>query len=76
MRTIFKLFVLIVIISSCSKSAPMVFSTNPGNFNFGWEFVKDPAGDVSADLFQKTDDLVSLVCPFVRKGKVFFRSIL
>ncbi|MDP3914051.1 MAG: glycoside hydrolase family 2 TIM barrel-domain containing protein [Bacteroidota bacterium] len=52
--------VLTIILSSCSTSAPILFSTEPGNFNSGWEFIKDPSGDISSEMFQKTDEKQSV----------------
>jgi len=51
-KTLF-FIVLTIIFSSCSTSAPILFSTEPGNFNSGWEFIKDPTDSISALLFQK-----------------------
>jgi len=53
-RKIINLFVLSLLISSCIKSAPIFFSTQVGNFNDGWEFIKDPTTAISPDLFQKS----------------------
>lgn len=54
-RRIFNLIVLSLLVSSCLKSAPVLFSTQKGNFNDGWEFVKDPADSISPKLFQKNE---------------------
>jgi beta-galactosidase len=56
---ILTLLFLTVFLSSCGKKPAVVFSTGPGNFNAGWEFVKDPTGNISPELFQKTDDKTS-----------------
>ena len=54
-RRILNLIVLILLISSCSKLAPIVFPTDPGNFNSGWEFLKDPTDSISPEMFQKNE---------------------
>lgn len=53
-KTLF-FIVLTIIFSSCSTSAPILFSADPGNFNSGWEFVKDPTDSISSALFQKDE---------------------
>jgi len=52
-RKVLNLFILTLLVSSCSKSGPILFSTESGNFNSGWEFVKDPTDGISPELFQK-----------------------
>ncbi len=55
------LFIIILpfLVSSCYKSTPIIFSTETGNFNSGWEFIKDPSGDISSELFQKSGEKTS-----------------
>ena len=53
-KTLF-LFLMSLLVSSCHQSTSIVFPTEAGNFNLGWEFIKDPAGHISPELFQKTD---------------------
>ncbi|MDP2336611.1 MAG: glycoside hydrolase family 2 TIM barrel-domain containing protein [Bacteroidota bacterium] len=55
-RKLLNLFLWSLIVSSCVKSAPIIFPTDEGNFNSGWEFVKDPTGSISPELFQKNDE--------------------
>lgn len=53
-RLILFLF-LLSIFAGCNPRPKIIFPTNEGNFNSGWEFVKDPTGDISAELFQKNE---------------------
>ena len=53
-KTLF-FIVLTIIFSSCSTSAPILFSADPGNFNSGWEFVKDSTDSISSALFLKDE---------------------
>ena len=53
------ILILGILVSSCHKSTPIIFSTETGNFNSGWEFVKDPSGEISSELFQKSDEKAS-----------------
>jgi len=53
-KTLF-FIVLSIILFSCSTSAPILFSTEPGNFNSGWEFIKDPTDSFSSALFLKDE---------------------
>ncbi|MDP3644218.1 MAG: glycoside hydrolase family 2 TIM barrel-domain containing protein [Bacteroidota bacterium] len=53
-KTLF-FIVLTIILSSCSISAPILFSTESGNFNSGWEFIKDPLDSISSELFLKDE---------------------
>lgn len=46
---------LLALFSGCKSDAKIIFSTETGNFNSGWEFVKDPADSISPDLFQKKE---------------------
>lgn len=56
MITRLTLFVIILnVFAGCNSPKKIIFPTNEGNFNSGWEFVKDPSGVVSAELFQKTE---------------------
>ena len=56
MATKFNLFVLLLaLFAGCNSRAKIVFPTESGNFNAGWEFIKDPTGEISAELFQKSD---------------------
>jgi len=50
-----QLIVLSILVSSCLKSAKVVFPVNKGNFNDGWEFIKDPTTPVSPGLFEKSE---------------------
>jgi beta-galactosidase len=54
-RKTLHLIVLSILISSCLNSAKVVFPVNKGNFNEGWEFIKDPATPISPDLFEKSE---------------------
>jgi len=54
-QRIFYLVILCLLLSSCLKSVPVMFSKQEGNFNEGWEFVKDPAESISPELFKKSD---------------------
>jgi len=45
---------LLTVLAGCNSNPKIVFSTEEGNFNSGWEFVKDPSGEISAELFQKS----------------------
>lgn len=49
------LILLSILVSSCLKSAHVVFPVSKGNFNDGWEFVKDPATPISSGLFEKSE---------------------
>jgi beta-galactosidase len=52
----FTFFMLVLaLFAGCNSSAKIIFPTNEGNFNAGWEFIKDPSGEISSELFQKTD---------------------
>jgi beta-galactosidase len=53
------ILILPFLVSSCHKSTPIIFSTETGNFNSGWEFIKDPSGEISSELFQKSDEKTS-----------------
>ncbi|MCX6237618.1 MAG: DUF4982 domain-containing protein [Bacteroidia bacterium] len=53
-RRILNLIVLSLLVTSCIKSAPIFYSTQAGNFNDGWEFIKDPTAPVSPEMFQKS----------------------
>lgn len=56
MKTRFTIFLLLFgLITGCNSRATVVFPINKGNFNDGWEFVKDPKTDISPELFQKND---------------------
>jgi beta-galactosidase len=37
------------------KSTPVLFSRLEGNFNEGWEFVKNPADSISKEMFKNND---------------------
>ena len=52
---IIKLFILCLLVSNCTKLIPVKFSTEVGNFNSNWEFIKNPADSISRDLFLKKD---------------------
>jgi|GEM_PF-126883 len=52
---IIKLFILCLLVSNCTKLIPVKFSTEVGNFNSNWEFIKNPADSISRDLFLKND---------------------
>lgn len=58
-RKVINIVIVSFLVSSCSKSASILFSTEPGNFNSGWEFVKDPADSISSALFLKNDQQAS-----------------
>lgn len=51
LRNTFYLFILSLLFSCIDKS-PVVFSTAEGNFNDGWEFIKDPADSISPEMFR------------------------
>jgi beta-galactosidase len=52
----FTFFMLVLaLFAGCNSRAKIIFPTNEGNFNAGWEFIKDPVGDISAEIFQKND---------------------
>lgn len=55
LRKTFFFIVLTIILFSCNTTAPILFSTEPGNFNSGWEFVKDPTDSLSSALFVKDE---------------------
>lgn len=50
-RSLLKLFVLSLAILSCKRSPELFMSNGEGNFNYDWEFVRDPGGPVSIELF-------------------------
>ncbi len=52
--TIFLL--LLALFAGCDSQTMVIFPTEVGNFNSGWEFVKDPTDSISPDLFQKKDN--------------------
>ena len=54
------LVILCFLISSCIKSSPVLFSKLEGNFNDGWEFVKDPTDSISPELFKKNEQQSSV----------------
>lgn len=57
MTTRLTLFILLLaLFAGCNSKAKIVFHTESGNFNSGWEFVKDPSGEVSPELFQKSEE--------------------
>jgi len=47
---------LLAFVAGRNSQASNFFPVEPGNFNSGWEFVKDPTGQVSPDLFQENND--------------------
>jgi len=47
---------LLALFAGCKSQTKIIFPTEDGNFNAGWEFIKDPSGSISPELFQKTDD--------------------
>lgn len=47
---------LLALFAGCNSPQKIIFQTDEGNFNSGWEFIKDPSVEVSTELFQKTDD--------------------
>jgi len=49
------IMLLLALVAGCNSKARIVFPTDPGNFNSGWEFVKDSTGNISPELFQKTN---------------------
>ena len=53
-KTAFLAF-LLAVFAGCNSRQTVVFSTNVGNFNSGWEFVKDPADSITEVLFQKDE---------------------
>lgn len=53
------LFLLTSLLSSCMKSSPVMFSKLEGNFNEGWEFVKDPVDSISRELFKRNNHPLS-----------------
>ncbi len=57
---IFKLFILCLLVSNCTKLVPVKFSTEDGNFNSNWEFIKNPTDSISRDLSLKKDQQQSL----------------
>ncbi len=59
-QKIFYLFILSLLLSSCLKSAPVLFSRLEGNFNEGWEFVKEPTNSISPELFKKNEQKSSV----------------
>jgi beta-galactosidase len=59
-RTLLKLVVLCFVVSSCVDRTDSISANEDGNFNFNWEFMKDPADSLSAGLFKKADDKESL----------------
>lgn len=46
---------LLALFAACKPDAKIIFSTETGNFNSGWEFVKDPADSITPELFLKKD---------------------
>ena len=57
MKTRLTLYILLLaLFAGCNSPQKVIFPTNEGNFNSGWEFIKDPSGEVSTELFQKTDE--------------------
>jgi beta-galactosidase len=61
MKTRITLFMLLLaLFAGCNSRSNIIFPTNEGNFNAGWEFIKDPSGDVSPELFQKSDKKESI----------------
>jgi hypothetical protein len=54
MRNIILQITLILFFTSCIRQASDSSSAYEGNFNFDWEFIKDPARSISPDLFGKT----------------------
>ena len=59
-KRILYLLLLTSLLSSCMKSSPVLFSKLEGNFNDGWEFVKDPSDSISAELFKKNEQQSSV----------------
>ncbi len=55
---IFRFTIFIFLLTAfvgCKSPAKIIFPTDPGNFNSGWEFVKDPVDSISPALFQKNE---------------------
>jgi beta-galactosidase len=49
------LLLILAILFGCNSTAKIIFPTNEGNFNSGWEFVKDPTDSISSVLFLKDE---------------------
>jgi len=47
---------LLAFVAGRNSQASNIFPTEPGNFNSGWEFVKDPTAPISPDLFQENNN--------------------
>ena len=46
---------LMGLFTGCNSRTKVFFQINEGNFNAGWEFVKDPKDSITAELFQKKE---------------------
>ena len=46
---------LLALFTGCNSHTKVFFQINEGNFNAGWEFVKDPKDSISAELFLKKE---------------------
>lgn len=46
---------LLALLVGCNSTEKIIFPTNEGNFNSGWEFVKDPTDSFSSALFRKDE---------------------
>jgi len=46
---------LLALFATCNANAKDLFPISKGNFNDGWEFIKDPKIDVSPEIFQENN---------------------
>jgi beta-galactosidase len=52
-RSLVKLFLLCLVVSSCAEQNEVLFSNEEGNFNDDWEFVRDPKDSISPGLYMR-----------------------
>ena len=58
-RKILQFLIICILVSGCTKN-PVRFSTENGNFNSNWEFIKNPSDSISSDLFQTKEEQKSV----------------
>ncbi|MBK7709646.1 MAG: DUF4982 domain-containing protein [Bacteroidales bacterium] len=52
-RILLKVFILCAVASSCAGNNEVLLISGEGNFNYDWEFIKEPARPVSQEFFIK-----------------------
>ena len=54
-RGLLALSTLLLLVSSCKEKEEVSLAVGDGNFNYNWQFIRDPAGVISPELFTGQD---------------------